>query len=66
MKAVDLIISKGAALSKGEARRLIVQGHLKVNGETIISQEYTQVYDLEVQVKPGDTIQIGKREFTHE
>jgi pSer/pThr/pTyr-binding forkhead associated (FHA) protein len=39
---------------------------LKVNGETIISQEYTQVYDLEVQVKPGDTIQIGKREFTHE
>jgi ribosomal protein S4 len=63
MKATDLIISKGRAVSKAEARHLIVQGALRINGKLIIVEEGDNLNDLEVEVNPGDKIQIGRQEF---
>lgn len=56
--AVDLLISSGAISSKSEARRLIEQGGLKVDGEKILDPK------AEITVtEEGIVIQAGKRKF---
>jgi tyrosyl-tRNA synthetase len=56
--AVDMLISSGLISSKGEARRLIEQGGLKVDGEKISDPK------AEIAVtEKGIVIQAGKRKF---
>ncbi len=54
---VDLLVEIGAAKSKSEARRLIKQGGVRVNGEKISEEEH-EVVDL-----AGAKLQVGKRRF---
>ena len=53
---VRIISASGFAPSNSEARRLILQGGVKVNG---IKTTDLQVPDL----KDGDVIQVGKKSF---
>jgi len=57
-KLADLLVSTGLAASKGEARRLIEQGGVKVDGEKIA--EPATVVEPDHQ---GMLIQVGKRKF---
>jgi tyrosyl-tRNA synthetase len=57
-KIVDLLSEINLASSKGEARRLISQGGIKVNGEVI------KDVDANIDIKDeGTLIQRGKRQF---
>jgi tyrosyl-tRNA synthetase len=57
-KLADLIVSTGMAASKGEARRLIEQGGVKVNGEKASNAA------AEIAVGGSETLlQVGKRKF---
>lgn len=56
MKLADLLIEAGLASSKTEARRLITQGAVKVDGVKISD-------DKEVVVKEGLVIQAGKLKY---
>jgi tyrosyl-tRNA synthetase len=57
-KLADLIVSTGLAASKGEARRLIEQGGVKVNGEK------TSNTAAEIEINGDATLlQVGKRKF---
>ncbi len=56
-KIVDLLIEGSLVKSKGEARRLIEQGGIKIAGEVI------KEIDMEVNLKNGMIIQRGKRQF---
>jgi tyrosyl-tRNA synthetase len=47
----------GLASSRGDARRLIDQGGVRVNGETVATEDVA-LSDLE-----GATLQVGKRRF---
>lgn len=60
ISVIDLLCSCGLVPSKGEARRLISQGGVSVNGEKItdISTTYTKT-----QVKEGLMIKKGKKVF---
>jgi tyrosyl-tRNA synthetase len=55
----DLLISAGLAASKGEAKRLIEQGGVKINGEKVTATAYI------VDIKSGEPIllQAGKLRF---
>ena len=54
---VEVLVNAGLASSKSEARRLIGQNGVKINGETVGSS------DLEL-AQPGEmVIQVGKRKF---
>jgi tyrosyl-tRNA synthetase len=54
----DKLYSLGLTTSKSEARRLLEQGAVKINGDKIIFDKgYT------VELKIGDVIQVGKRKF---
>jgi tyrosyl-tRNA synthetase len=57
MNIVDLIVQAGLAPSKSEARRLIQQGGVRLDGQRVES--------IEAVVKPeeGTVIQVGKRKF---
>lgn len=55
---VSIMVGAGLAASKSEARRLIVQRGVKVNGETVSSAE------LELVGKEDFIVQVGKRKFT--
>ncbi len=55
-KLADLLADTGLAASKGEARRLIEQGGVKVNGEKDTNIEITVTHD-------GILLQVGKRKF---
>lgn len=55
--AVDLITACGFAKSKGEARRLVSQGGIKLNSEAIADANEP------VKVAAGDILQRGKRQF---
>lgn len=57
-KLIDLLLETGLAASKGEARRLVDQGGVKVNGEKVSAANA----DLEV-TETGTLIQVGKRRF---
>ncbi|MEK7546850.1 MAG: tyrosine--tRNA ligase [Patescibacteria group bacterium] len=54
---VKLITASGAIKSKGEARRIIIQGGFSINGEKC-SDPTKLVY-----VRDGDSIRIGKKKF---
>jgi len=54
---VDLLQASGLVASRGEAKRLIQQGGVKVNGEKVDSQ------DLDVPFDPPVLVQVGKRSF---
>lgn len=54
---VDLIVTCGFAVSRGEARRLIAEGGVRING-TVISDAFEPVA-----VKKDDIVQRGKRKF---
>ncbi|MFA5820891.1 MAG: tyrosine--tRNA ligase [Candidatus Gracilibacteria bacterium] len=54
---VDLIAETGLTASKGEARRLIQGGGVKLDGEKVASPEQ------EVEIKKEHLLQVGKRKF---
>jgi len=54
---VTVMASTGLASSKSEARRLIQQGGVKINGETVGSIE------LELEPNKEIVLQVGKRKF---
>ncbi len=56
-KLVDLLVSTDLASSKGEAKRLIEQGGVKLNGE-----KATNV-NSEIQLSEEIMLQVGKRKF---
>jgi tyrosyl-tRNA synthetase len=51
----EVIVEAGLVASNSEARRMLEQGGIKVNQEKVESTD--------VQLKPGDIIQVGKRKF---
>jgi tyrosyl-tRNA synthetase len=58
MNIVDLLVESKLASSKGEARRLLAQNGIKVDGEVVNDIEQA------VEIKPeGTLIQRGKRQF---
>ncbi len=54
-----LMVEAGLASSSGEARRLIQQGGVRIDGEQIPPQEY----EIAVDVISGSTMQVGRRKF---
>ena len=54
---VDVIYAAGISSSKGEIRRLIQQGGVRLDGEKV---EDTH---LQLQLKPEQIVQVGKRHF---
>ena len=52
---VDIMVSQKMASSRGEARRLIDQQGVKLDGEV--------VGDMNVELKAGQVLQVGKRRF---
>ena len=57
MSAIDMVLSSGLAKSKGEARRLVRQGAVEINGET-----KKDVYE-KIELNGGETLKIGKKNF---
>lgn len=57
LKAWKLLALSGLAESNSEAKRLIKQGGVKINGERM------QDIDADVRVSPGLRLQVGKRKF---
>ncbi|OGZ00329.1 MAG: tyrosine--tRNA ligase [Candidatus Liptonbacteria bacterium RIFCSPLOWO2_01_FULL_45_15] len=55
--AIDLVIHSGVAKSKSEARRLVEQGAVEINGES-----KKGVYEV-IELKGGETLKIGKKNF---
>lgn len=53
----DLLVAAGLARSKSEARRLIIQGALDIDGHTVKPEE------KEIEVKKAMVIRAGKRRF---
>lgn len=58
-RLVDVIAGLGMTRSKGEARRLIDAGGIRLNGEKVADAE------MSVNLAPGETavLQVGKRQF---
>lgn len=54
---IDLIILVNFATSKGEARRLVSQGGVSIDGNKIIDLQYN------VNLKEGMILRVGKRKF---
>ncbi|MDD2422489.1 MAG: tyrosine--tRNA ligase [Heliobacteriaceae bacterium] len=54
---IKLLVDSGMATSNGEGRRLINQGAVKINNETI------KDIDTEIPVVDGTVIKVGKRKF---
>lgn len=54
---VDLLVETGLVKSKSDAKRLIKEGAVKLNGEAI------KAIESELDIKKGDILQKGKREF---
>jgi tyrosyl-tRNA synthetase len=54
---VDLMVAAGLAASKGEARRLIDGGGVRVDGERV------EGYDLTLAPGAGAVVQVGRRKF---
>lgn len=54
---VKLLVDAGMVASNGEGRRMINQGAVKVNNETI------KDVDTEIQVSDGTVVKVGKRKF---
>lgn len=56
-KLIDLLSQTNLAASKGEARRLIEQGGVKVDGDKVINTS------AEIELKDEILLQVGKRKF---
>jgi len=56
-KLVDLLAETGLVASKGEARRMIEQGGVKVDQEKVTS------VDMELDISKGKLLQVGKRKW---
>ncbi len=54
---IDLLIKSNIAISKSEAKRLIMQGGIKINDEKILDENHTIVLDKEI------VLQKGKKTF---
>lgn len=61
LSVVDLMVKCGLAPSKGEARRLIQQGGVEINGEKVINT--TAVCKAEAMRGEGLTVKKGKKVF---
>jgi tyrosyl-tRNA synthetase len=57
LKVVDLLVRAGLAESKSEARRLITQGGVSLDGERVKQP------DAEVSVADGLILRVGRRRF---
>jgi tyrosyl-tRNA synthetase len=57
VNVVDLLVEAGLAPSKSQARRLIDQGGVRINGEPVSE------INLPIEVKEGIVVQVGKRRF---
>ncbi len=57
LSLLDFLTNHKFCVSRGEARRLIQQGGLKINNKKIL--QYEQKYSF----KSGDVVQIGKKKF---
>jgi len=57
IKVVDLLVQAGFAASKGEARRLVVQGGVSIDGGRV------EKPDAAVSVKDGLVLRVGRRRF---
>ncbi|MBR4928323.1 MAG: tyrosine--tRNA ligase, partial [Oscillospiraceae bacterium] len=57
---IDLMIACGLAASRGEARRLIQQGGVSLDGEKVTSQDLTV---SAAQLREGVKIRKGKKIF---
>ena len=60
MNIIDLMIACGLAPSRGEARRLIQQGGVSVDGEKVAAVDFTVSADA---LKAGAKIRKGKKIF---
>lgn len=58
-KFVDLLVQTNLAASKGEARRLVEQGGVKIDGEKVSNVQA----DVELTGEKSFVIQVGKRKF---
>jgi tyrosyl-tRNA synthetase len=56
-KLADLVVASGLVATKGEAKRLIEQGGVKLNGEKATSAA------AEIQMSDGLVLQVGKLKF---
>ncbi|MFZ2970588.1 MAG: tyrosine--tRNA ligase, partial [Minisyncoccia bacterium] len=56
-KLIDLLMETKMASSKGEAKRLIEQGGVKIDG--VVQKDWNQ----EIEIKNGIVMQVGKRKF---
>lgn len=56
-KLVDLLVETGLVTSKGEARRMIEQGGVKVDQEKVMS------VDTKLDISKGKLLQVGKRKW---
>ena len=59
MYLAKLISDAGLTNSVGDARRMIDQGGVKVNGEAVPAKEYNVAPDT----LAGAVVQVGKRKF---
>ena len=57
MNIIDLLLKTGMAASKGEARRLIAQGGVRVNEQKIKDEK------IKIALTPEAVINVGKRKF---
>lgn len=57
LKVVELLVTIKLVSSKGEARRLVEQGGVKINGKPV--NNWQEV----IKIRPGMIIQVGKRRF---
>lgn len=57
ISVIDLLVASGFAASNSEARRIVVQGAVKLNG-TKLPDPHERI-----RIRSGDVIQAGKRKF---
>jgi tyrosyl-tRNA synthetase len=58
-KLIDLLLQTNLAASKGEARRLVEQGGVKIDGEKVSNAQA----EIELDAEKSFMIQVGKRKF---
>ena len=58
-KLVDLLVQTNLAASKGEARRLVEQGGVKIDGEKVSNAQA----EIEPSAEKSFVLQVGKRKF---
>jgi len=56
-EVVEVLVEAGICKSKGEARRAVDQGGVKINSEKVDEKDYVAIVD------PGDIVQKGSRFF---